>query len=50
MSLARKLERECNINQRLISSYQQSFGMIEMLHADVLMRGLTYGGFESQDI
>jgi len=24
--------------------------MIEMLHADVLMRGLTYGGFESQDI
>jgi hypothetical protein len=37
-------------NQRLISSYQQSFGLIEMLRADVLMGALTYGGFESQDI
>jgi hypothetical protein len=48
--LARKPERECNIDQRLISSYQQSFGTIETLRADVLMRELTYGGFESQDI
>jgi len=37
---------ECNIDQGLISSYQQRFGTLETLRADVLVRRLTYGGLE----
>jgi hypothetical protein len=44
--LAGKVERECNIGQGLISSYQQRFGTLEALRADILVRRLTYGGLE----
>ena len=46
ISLAGKVECECIIDQGLISSYQQRFGTLETLCADVLVRRLTYGGLE----
>src|SRR4051812_35769002 len=46
IGLAGKVERECNIDQGLISSYQQRFGTLETFRADVPMRRLAYGGLE----
>jgi protein required for attachment to host cells len=46
ISLAGKVERECNIDQGLISSYQQRFGTLETLCADVLVRRLANGSLE----
>jgi hypothetical protein len=46
IGLAGKVERKCNIDERLISSYQQRFGTLETLRADVLVRRLTYGGLK----
>src|SRR3984893_13221195 len=46
IGLAGKVEPDCNIDQGLISSYQQRFGTLEAARADVLVRRLTYGGLE----
>ena len=47
ISLAGKVERECNIDQGLISSYQQRFGTLETRRADVLVRRLTNGSLDA---
>jgi hypothetical protein len=39
--LGRKTEGERNIDQGLVSAYQERFGALEKLRADVLMRRLT---------
>jgi hypothetical protein len=46
ISLAGKVEFERNVDQGLISAYQQRFGTFKTPRADVLMRRLTCGGLE----
>src|SRR2546421_4215905 len=46
IGLAGKLECERDIDQGLLSSYQQRSGTVETLRADVLMRRLTGGSLE----
>src|SRR5271169_2009963 len=46
IGLAGKVERERNIDQGLIPSYQHRFGALEPLRADVPMRRSTNRGLE----
>ena len=46
IGLGREIQRDGDIEERLISARQHLLGALETVHTDVLMRGLSDGGLK----